>query len=159
MLVLIGGAPWFIASRCDFSPVPSAAQTPARRIAESVTVTGFVRTAVIDMPYNYDDVTFAEAYFIGPAPAPDPLAVVTVPTIDLAAITPPIVAPAIGNAVVARGKRPDQCAASVSYLNPPVSDPAEPGWNLTPEQLDRIRTGAETFVVVHVYNCLQSSRS
>jgi hypothetical protein len=124
----------------------------ARRLADAATVAGFVRTAVVDVN-DGDDASVADAFFIGAAPKPNPLAVVAVPTIELKALDPPIVAPESGSAVVARGTRPDECAASVVFLAPPGSEPGKPDWHLTTQQLDNVRKGTQILIQLHVYNC------
>ncbi|MEC3918748.1 hypothetical protein [Nocardia sp. CDC160] len=54
----------------------------AHRIVEQATVAGFTRTGIINID-DGDNPPLAQAYFIGPAPKPDVVTVVSVPTIQL----------------------------------------------------------------------------
>lgn len=129
-----------------------------RRIAESVTVAGFVRTAVVDEA-DGDNPSDANAYFIGPAPKPDAVTSVSVPTIRLSAVPPPY-APDLDDSgapplayPVAKDERRDGCGASVSYPTEPASDRERSSWRLTAEQLDGVRRGTDVLVRVLVYGC------
>jgi hypothetical protein len=136
----------------------------ARHIAEAATVAGFVRTAVVDES-DGDNMPDAAAYFIGPAPKPDPLAVVSVPTIQLEAADPAPVAPEWDKAryagldfPVAKGQRPDGCYVAVTF----VSNPKPPTLDLsgkhsitilTAEQLAEVRNGTRVFIELSVSGC------
>jgi hypothetical protein len=132
----------------------------ARRIAEAATVTGFVRTAVVDMD-DGDNPPYAEAYFIGPAPKPDPLAVVSVPTIQLTADAPPSADYARRNpdvdSAVAGGKRPDGCAADMVFVSNPTSTVYGMGGRdhsiLTNEQLAAVHNHTAVVIELGVNNC------
>jgi hypothetical protein len=96
----------------------------AKRLAEAATVAGFTRTAIIDEDSGANPPD-AEVYFIGPAPKPNPLAVVSVPTIQLkAADSPPAEYTREHPDVdlpVATGERPDGCMAAVVFVSNPTS--------------------------------------
>lgn len=146
----------FMSSGCNQQPNWRDRPSEARRIAEGTTVKGFVRTAIVDVPD--DNHTYANAFYIGPAPKPDPLAVVEVPTIQLSAVAAPAPVPSWDNdnrltVVVAKGKRPDGCMASVAYSVHPEADPTRSSFNLTPEQLDAVRNGTQVFVQLTVSAC------
>ncbi|MGW4535392.1 hypothetical protein ACWEOI_31015 [Nocardia sp. NPDC004340] len=114
-----------------------------------MTVAGFTRTKVIDVPHG-DDAPFAEAYFIGPAPKPDPLTAVTVPNIVLTAVEPPPPAPeSRAFAVVAVGHRSGGCGATVTFR----SDPYQGNFGLTPQQLDDVRKGTQVFIQIVIGGC------
>jgi hypothetical protein len=129
----------------------------AERIAETTTVAGFVRAAVVDLD---DGVT--DAYFIGPAPQPDPVSVVSVPTIRLSPVAPELDQASDPeprhDQVVAKGQRRDGCGASVVAESDPMSD-LGPDWTrkitLTNDQLAAVRRGTKTLFVVGVFNCGQ----
>ncbi|MFE9324656.1 hypothetical protein ACIHDR_17435 [Nocardia sp. NPDC052278] len=134
----------------------------AKRIAEAATVTGFVRMAIVDVP-DGDNLPNAAAYFIGPAPRPDPLAVVSVPTIPLTAADPPV-APAwdptkyVGiDYPVATGRRADGCYASATFITnpkPSVEDFRRHSIAvLAPEQLDEVRKGSKVFIELDISGC------
>ncbi|WP_429422149.1 hypothetical protein [Nocardia sp. GAS34] len=128
-------------------------------LTNSVTVAGFNRLAVIDDPV---DVPMAVAYFIGPPPKPDPLAVVTVPTIQLA--TAPV--PDLGrphdtrSLVTAGGFRPDGCGAIVSYDSDPrpevdfMKDEHHISI-LTKQQITDVLNGTKVFIKIVVSDCGQ----
>ncbi|WP_330183261.1 hypothetical protein OHB26_06155 [Nocardia sp. NBC_01503] len=132
--------------------------TEAMRIAEATTVAGFARMAVADVSGgDSDPTTYAVAYFIGPAPKPDPIKAVVVPTIHLNTVAPsddpqPWEKPKYIT-VVASGKRPDGCAASVSYLTASVPEPQISESHLTAEQLDEVRAGSKIFIRLSVTGC------
>jgi hypothetical protein len=125
----------------------------ARRIAEAATITGFVRTAVVDVPDS--NATYADAYFIGPAPKPDTMPVVSVPTIQLNAVPPPPASPewVYRSIPVTKGERPDGCGATVAYTMHLNSDPRRSEFNLTAEQLDEVRNGTQVFIELSVGGC------
>lgn len=137
-------------------------QPPAnatKKMVDSVTVTGFARTGVLDMSGDRDH-AFAQAYFIGPAPKPDPLVSVSVPEVQLKAVAPPPDPQpwekgtpwgrgAPTTILMAKGERPDGCNVGVSY----VTDPKQPGYQLTSEQADAVRAGTRVFLIVSVSNC------
>lgn len=128
----------------------------AREIAESVAVSGFTRTAVVDVLDSNS--SYATAYFIGPSPKPDPLAIITVPTISLSASYPPrkhsYLDPPTSE-IVARGQRPDGCHATVVFdTDPRLSNKAVPPVQiLTGEQQAAIKTGSQTFIEVLIGDC------
>jgi hypothetical protein len=134
----------------------------AKRIAEAATVAGFVRTAIVDMPAG-DNLPNATAYFIGPAPRPDPLAIVSVPAIPLKAADAPVAPPWDPNEYVgidypvATGRRADGCYASVAFISNPklsVNDFRRHSIAiLTPEQLDEVRNGTKVFIQLYVSGC------
>ncbi|MGX1807504.1 hypothetical protein ACWIGI_17435 [Nocardia sp. NPDC055321] len=124
--------------------------TEARRIAEAVTVAGFTRTAVADQ-HNYDEVTFASAWFIGPAPRPDPFTAVVIPGMELYPLTPPIVNQ--WETIVARGRGPGACAASIWFATGFPSPDERSSTQLTDEQLALVRSGDLVLIVVHLFNC------
>ncbi|MBU3066331.1 hypothetical protein KO481_33030 [Nocardia sp. NEAU-G5] len=126
-------------------------------LANSITVKGFNRLTVIDDPV---DAPMAEAYFIGPPPKPDPLAVVTVPTIQLA--TSP--RPDLGrphdtrSVVTAGGFRPDGCGAIVSYDSDPrptvgLMEDEHHISILTKQQITDVLNGTKVFIEVVVSDC------
>lgn len=133
----------------------------ARRIAEATTVAGFVRTAVVNISGG-ENPMHADAYFIGPAPRPDPIAIVSVPTIQLYAVPPPPAPPSWEKPrtylVAAKGKRPDGCEASVTFESDPKTtaySSGDEGWVtlLTAEQLEGVRNGTQIFINLAVGNC------
>lgn len=130
----------------------------ARRIAESTSVTGFARTAVVDMS-DGDNPSNAQAFFIGPAPKPDPTAAVSVPTIPLTTIsTPPPISYDGVSYPVAKGKRPDGCMATVVFESNPKSVVRSTVSNdlvtiVTPAQLDALRGGTQVLIRLNVSNC------
>lgn len=126
-------------------------------LANSVAVAGFARIAVIDDPVN---VPMAKAYFIGPAPKPDPLVAVSVPTIRLSAsrVPDPALPHDTRSLMTAGGFRPDGCGAIVSY----ESDPRpEIGYLedehhlsiLTSQQTADVLNGTKVFIKVAVSDC------
>ncbi|MFX0574847.1 hypothetical protein [Nocardia nepalensis] len=157
MVVIVGGLLAFGYHRFE---VWRDRPSEARRIAEAATVAGFVRTAVVDAS-DGDNPPYANAYFIRPAPKPDPLEVV-VPTIQLSAVAPlpapePWEKPRIYD-VVAKGKRPDGCEASVTVVSDPKPTVRDIRGEhsisiLTPEQLDEVRKGTKVFIQLTVVNC------
>ncbi|WP_153412784.1 hypothetical protein [Nocardia macrotermitis] len=136
----------------------------ARRIAEAVTVSGAVRTAIVDVS-DGDNLPTATVYFIGPAPKPNPVRAVSVPTIQLVAVPPPSSVPEWDETrdrgidyAVATGRRPDGCYASVVFVsNPKSSVPDLTGEHsigiLTASQLADIRSGAKVLTEVNVGPC------
>lgn len=128
----------------------------ARLIAESVAVSGFTQTVVVDIIDSNS--SYATAYFIGPSPKPDPLAIITVPTIALSASTPRRKSPYLdppSHEVVARGQRSDGCYATVAFdTNPRLSNKAVPPVQLlTAEQQTAVRSGSQVFIEVHIGDC------
>jgi hypothetical protein len=133
----------------------------ARRIADAATVAGFARTAVVDVP-DGDNPPEAAAYFIGPVPKPDPLAVISVPTIQLNAIAPP---PAPEpwekpryDVAVAKGQRPDGCGATVVFDSDPRPSTLDLRGEhsitiLTAEQLAEVHNGTRVFIELMVGGC------
>lgn len=125
----------------------------ATRIAEATTVAGFSRTAITS--YTDDDRSFAHVYFIGPAPKPDPVAVASVPTIQLNGLTPPSSPPGVDTkvGVVAKGKRSDGCMASVSYPANLDLDARRSQFHLSAEQLAAVFKGEQVVIDVSIGNC------
>jgi len=128
----------------------------ARRIAEAATVAGFVRAAVKDVPVG-DSSPWAEAIFIGPAPKPNILRVVSVPTIRLNAVAPQP-APPVGDKplyyiVVAAGHRPDGCSVNVAFNLDPK--PEDVNSILTDQQVDDVRNGTRVLIELMVNGCTQ----
>jgi len=173
----------------------------ARRIAETTTVAGFVRTAIVDES-DGDNPPYANAYFIGPAPKPDPVAVVSVPTIQLREAGSPPIAPEWDKAryaggepaplrrssqhrrrsatsrprlqparhttahllkhdnaeALAKGRRPDGCEASVTFVSDPEPSTLDIRGEhsiaiLKAEQLDEVRKGTSVFIKLTLDNC------
>jgi hypothetical protein len=128
----------------------------ARRIAEAAAVTGFVRKAVVDIP-DSDNPPYAEAIFIGPAPKPDPLTAVSVPTIRLQAVMPePDPLPWKKTRyyfIVANGQRPDGCKATVAFNTDP--QPEDVNSILTAQQIEEVRNGTQILIELVVGDCKQ----
>jgi hypothetical protein len=149
LLVIAGFSTWGF-MRFEAWRSPSGV---ARHIADSATVAGFVRVSVVDV-YDGGNSSDATAYFIGPAPRPDPLVAVSVPTIKIAAVAPEMVVPGVRTSdVVARGQRSDGCGVSVSYPTGPIPDSEQSNWKLTAEQRDEVRKGTQALIALYVYNC------
>lgn len=140
---------------CGYQRFDSWRRLPAEatRIADATTVTGFSRTAITS--YTDDDRSFAHVYFIGPAPKPDPVAVASVPTIQLNGVTPPSSPPGVDSrvGVVAKGKRSDGCAASVSYPANLDLDARRSQFHLSAEQLATVFKGEQVVIDVNIGNC------
>ncbi|WP_147404326.1 hypothetical protein [Nocardia panacis] len=138
--------------------------TEARRLAEAASVVGFVRTAIIDVS-DGDNPPHATAFFIGPAPKPDALAVVSVPTIKLSPLEPPPYMSELekkkyddSDFAVAYGKRPDGCGAGVAFIsNPKQWEYSLRGQHMieviSPEQIESVRRGASVFMELAIGNC------
>ena len=131
----------------------------ARRIAESATVAGFVRSAVVDMA-DGDNPLMAEAYFVGSAPKPDPLAVVSVPTIQLKAVPSPPESPTwvYKSFPVAKGQGPDGCDVTVAFDSDPIRSTLDLRGEktitiLTAEQLNAVHNGTQIFIKLIVGDC------
>ncbi|WP_278260472.1 hypothetical protein [Nocardia sp. AG03] len=130
--------------------------TEAVYLVNAATVAGFTRTATVEIPDAHT--SGAEAYFVGPAPSPDVLSSVSIPTMLLTASPPRIDVPGVAerSAVVARGARSDiddECGASVALLTPGTTEPSDPKWNLTQEQINGISTKTLILIKISVYNC------
>lgn len=131
--------------------------TEARRIAESITVAGFSRTVVVDVIDSYS--SYARAYFIGPAPKPDPLAIIAVPTMQLhSQQSSPLRAQyeEFGAVeIVAKGQRGDGCEATVSFVANPIATTSAvpPVRILTDEQRAAVRSGSQILIGISVNNC------
>lgn len=140
---------------CGFRRFESWRSLPveATRIAEATTVTGFSRTAITS--YTDDDRSFAHVYFIGPAPKPDPVAVASVPTIQLNGVTSPPNPPGVDIKVgmVAKGKRSDGCMASVSFPANLDLDARRSQFHLSAEQLAAVFKGEQVVIDVSIGNC------
>ncbi|MEV6065164.1 hypothetical protein AB0L82_01315 [Nocardia sp. NPDC052001] len=132
----------------------------ARRIVEQATVAGFTRTGIVNID-DGDNPPLAEAYFIGPAPAPDIVAVVSIPTIQLKRVE---VADAGWAAqhpdvdyAVARGERLDGCGAGVSFFSNPTPTVKDRGTRdvtvLTDEQIAAVRNHTAVVIKVSVGPC------
>ncbi|APA99945.1 hypothetical protein NS506_05909 [Nocardia seriolae] len=132
----------------------------ARSIVEQATVAGFIRTGIIAID-DGDNPPLAEAYFIGPAPKPDVVAIVSVPTIQL---QPVEVADAEwvrqhpdADYAVARGERPDGCGAGVSFFSNPTRTVKERGTRdvtiLTDEQIAAVRNHTAVVIKLSVGPC------
>jgi hypothetical protein len=143
--------------------------TEARRIAGAATITGFVRTAVLDTDYG-GRIPQADAFFIGPAPNPDVLMAVSVPTVRLTALDPPPApdesAPPRDRLFAASGLSEDRCtSASVIFVvsDPPLSihSRRRRGTNprgeevtiLTPAQQEAVRNHTAVLIDVSVSSC------
>lgn len=129
----------------------------ARRIAESVMVSGFTRTAVVDVLDRNS--SYATAYFIGPAPKPDPLEIINVPSMELSATAPPsrrsqYLDPPTSE-IVARGQRADECHATVVFDTSPrlSTSSAPPVQIVTQDQWAAVRSGAQVFIEVLIGDC------
>ncbi|MFJ4659031.1 hypothetical protein ACIP5Y_47810 [Nocardia sp. NPDC088792] len=151
-----------VACGCDRLEIGHNRPDEAARIAKAATISGFGRTGIADVLDN-DNPPGADAYFIGPAPKPDPLAVVSVPTIQLEATDPPTAEytrqhPDI-DLPVAAGKRPDGCMASVTFISNPPSSVVSEGWGnhrisiLTDEQLAAVRNHTALVIELLISNC------
>ncbi|GAD84609.1 hypothetical protein [Nocardia asteroides] len=130
--------------------------TEAVQLVDAATVAGFTRTAIVEVPDAYT--SGAAAYFVGPAPRPDVLAAVSIPTMSLTASQPRVDVPGVADrsVVVARGSRPDvddECGASVALLTPSTTEPSDPKWNLTQEQFNGVATKSLILIKISVYNC------
>lgn len=133
-----------------------SSSSEAQAIVESVHVAGFTRTATDSL--SDGRTSKGHAYFIGPGQNSDPLAVVTIPTIQLRAVAPtpnptPWESDKRLSVVVARGERSDGCRATVSYGKNLQLDPSRSEFNLTAEQFNAVRDGTQVFVMVYVSNC------
>lgn len=158
LLVIVG---LLVSSGCSRGQVEQDSPSEARRIAEAATVAGFVRTVVVDVS-DGDNPPYASAFFIGPAPRPDAVAVVAVPSIQLNAIAPP---PAPQSwekprsyLVAAKGQRQDGCKASVTFDSDPKPSVShirgeESISVLTAEQLDAVRNGTQVFIELSIGGC------
>ncbi len=136
-----------------------------RSIAETVTVSGFTRTTIIDLS-DGDNLPLARAFFIGPAPRPDPLTVVSVPNFQLRAADPPPVPASWEDPnkyagidyPAAIAQRPDGCYVAVGFdTHPKVSAPDLSGKHtitiLTTEQLDNVLKGTQILIQLDVSGC------
>ncbi|MFJ4650930.1 hypothetical protein ACIP5Y_06600 [Nocardia sp. NPDC088792] len=132
----------------------------AHRIVEQATVAGFARTGIIAID-DGDNPPLAEAYFIGPAPKPDVLTVVSVPTIQLKAVEDADAEwarqhPDVDYAV-AHGERPDGCGAGVSFVSNPTPTVKERGIRdvtvLTDEQIAAVRNHTAVVIELSVGPC------
>lgn len=130
--------------------------TEAVHLVNAATVTGFTRTATVEIPDAHT--SGAAAYFVGPAPSPDVLSAVSIPTMSLTASRPRMDVPGVADrsVVVARGARSDvddECGASVAFLTPSTTEPSDPKWNLTQEQFNGVATKSLILIKISVYNC------
>jgi hypothetical protein len=160
LLVFVGLTAYGCYRYVNWPATPSG----ARRIADAVTVTGFVRAAVVDQS-DGDSPPYAQAFFIGPPPKPDPIRDVSVPTIRLAVADPPPAAPEWDKSKyvgvdfpVARGQRPDGCGSTVTFVANPKQSVRSLRGNtmisiLTDAQLAAVRKGTDILVEVDVANC------
>lgn len=143
--------------------------TAAHRIADAAAVTGFVRTAVLDVD-DGGHPPEADVYFIGPAPNPAVLTAVSVPTVRLTALDPPPAdderaSPGRDHIFVAAGQSEDLCtAASVIFVsNPPLSVHStwEHGKNrggewvpiLTASQQAAVRSHTSVLIELSIHTC------
>ncbi|MFI9505671.1 hypothetical protein [Nocardia sp. NPDC052566] len=126
--------------------------TGARQVAEKTTVSGFTRTGIYNSNGN---IPASKAIFIGPAPAPDPVAVVSIPGIQLQTVVPPQASHPPNDTIVAHGRTidPEPCNASVSFIRDPLADPIPKRLNLSPEQIDAVRSGTQILLGVYVSGC------
>ncbi|MFE6859707.1 hypothetical protein [Nocardia sp. NPDC057668] len=70
---------------------------------------------------------------------------------ELYPLTPPIVNP--WETIVARGRGPSECAASIWFATGFPSAEEQASAQLTVEQLAAVRSGEQVLAVVHLFNC------